>query len=48
MTSEEADELVDQILHIFIESDLEFNKRMTVFAKVQNLIYSEVTDWLDD
>lgn len=39
MSEKEADKLLDEILELFEEADIEINTKMTLFAKVQNVIY---------
>lgn len=42
MTEEQADELIDRILAAFAYIDIDINKKLTIFARVQNLIYENV------
>jgi len=42
MTEEQADKLLDAVLDAFAKSGIEVNKMLTVFAKVQNVIYENV------
>lgn len=43
MTEETADKIIDAILKTFVDSDIPIMEKLTLFAKVQNIIYSHVT-----
>lgn len=43
MDKETADNIIDEIQKIFEESNVPIMERLTLFAKIQNIIYSEVT-----
>lgn len=41
MTIETADRLIDEILKVFEESDIPITSRLTLFSRIQNIIYRE-------
>lgn len=43
MNEETADRVLDAIMEILAESDIPIMDRMTLFGRVQNVVYSEVT-----
>ena len=42
MDEKEADKLINEILHLFEDTDIEIMVKLTLFAKVQNLVYQYV------
>jgi len=44
MNEIEANMLIDEVLKLFEDADIEINTKMTLFAKVQNVIYEYVKD----
>lgn len=42
MTEETADKIIDAILEVFNDSKIPIMDNLTLFAKIQNIIYSEV------
>lgn len=43
MSEETAEKIIDAILKTFVDSDIPLMEQLTLFAKIQNIIYSEVT-----
>ena len=43
MSEETADRIINAILEVFAESNIPIMDRMTLFAKVLNIIYLEVS-----
>ena len=43
MSEEIADKIIDEIQKVFEESNVPIMERLTLFAKIQNIIYSEAT-----
>lgn len=43
MNQETAEKIIDAILKTFVDSDIPLMEQLTLFAKIQNIIYSEVT-----
>lgn len=43
MNEETADKIIDAILKVFEDSNIPIMERLTVFAKIQNIIYSEMS-----
>lgn len=43
MEEKTADKIIDAIQAVFENSDIPIMERMTLFAKIQNIIYSNVT-----
>lgn len=43
MNQETADRILDDIMEIFSESDIPIMDKMTLFGRIQNVVYSEVT-----
>ena len=44
MSEETADKIIDAVLKVFETSDLPVMDSMTLFAKIQNIIYAEVDE----
>ena len=42
MNEETADKIIDAILKVFEDSNIPIMERLTVFAKIQNIIYAEM------
>ena len=44
MSEETADKIIDAILEVFNDSEIPIMDKMTLFGRIQNVVYSEVTD----
>ena len=46
MTEKEADKIIQEILNVFTDTDVEvsLNDSLTLFAKIQNIIYSHTKE----
>lgn len=44
MSEETADKIIDEILKIFEDSNIPIMERMTIFGKIQNIVYDEVIE----
>lgn len=42
MNEETADKIIDAILKVFEDSNIPIMEQLTIFAKIQNIIYAEM------
>jgi hypothetical protein len=42
MNEETADKIIDAILEVFENSNIPIMEQLTIFAKIQNIIYTEM------
>lgn len=43
MSEETAEKIIDAIMRMFVDSDIPLMEQLTLFGKIQNIIYSHVT-----
>ena len=43
MSEETAEKIMDAIMTVFVDSDIPIMEQLTLFGKIQNIIYSHVS-----